>query len=50
MSGTPISPEKIVDSLLRQVAAQAQQIAMLQALVEQAVEETEPEVEPAIAE
>lgn len=44
MSGTPINPEKIVDSLLRQVAAQAQQIAMLQALVEQAVAEPEPEV------
>jgi hypothetical protein len=44
MSTSPIDPEKIVESLLRQVAAQAQQIAMLQAIVEQAVATGEPEV------
>lgn len=37
MSDNAIDPEKIIESLLRQVASQAQQIAMLQAIVEQAV-------------
>lgn len=44
MSETPVDPQKIIESLLRQVAGQAQQIAMLQALIEQAVVEIEPEV------
>ena len=44
MSENPVDPQKIIESLLRQVASQAQQIAMLQALIEQAVVEPEPEV------
>jgi len=43
MSDNPVDPQKIIESLLRQVAAQAQQIAMLQAIVEQAIVSAEPD-------
>lgn len=45
-----INPEKIVESLMQTIAQQAQQIAMLQAIVQQAIvpeetEETQSEAE-----
>lgn len=47
MSTQNIDPDKIVESLMQTIAQQAQQIAMLQAIVQQAVvsDETEPAVE-----
>lgn len=47
MSASQIDPEKIVESLMRQIAAQAQQIAMLQAIVEQAMVSESPAEEAA---
>lgn len=43
MATQNIDPDKIVESLMQTIAQQAQQIAMLQAIVQQAVvsEETE---------
>lgn len=38
-----INPEKIVESLMQTIAQQAQQIAMLQAIVQQAMVTDEPE-------
>lgn len=38
-----INPEKIVESLMQTIAQQAQQIAMLQAIVQQAIVTDEPE-------
>lgn len=38
-----INPEKIVESLMATIAQQAQQIAMLQAIVQQAIVEEQPE-------
>lgn len=38
-----INPEKIVESLMATIAQQAQQIAMLQAIVAQAIVEDQPE-------
>lgn len=38
-----INPEKIVESLMQTIAQQAQQIAMLQAIVQQAMVADEPE-------
>lgn len=37
MSTSTINPDKIVESLMQTIAQQAQQIAMLQAIVQQAV-------------
>ena len=37
-----INPEKIVESLMATIAQQAQQIAMLQAIVQQAIVTEEP--------
>ena len=37
-----INPEKIVESLMATIAQQAQQIAMLQAIVQQAIVDEEP--------
>lgn len=48
MSTTNIDPDKIVESLMQTIAQQAQQIAMLQAIVQQAVvpESTDAETAP----
>lgn len=42
---TSINPEKIIESLMTTIAQQAQQIAMLQAIVQQAIVEEEPAAE-----
>jgi len=46
MTTSTIDPDKIVESLMQTIAQQAQQIAMLQAIVAQAVVADEPAIEP----
>lgn len=52
MTATTINPDKIVESLMQTIAQQAQQIAMLQAIVAQAVvsDDDEPATDEPIEE